>query len=397
MENLKIDPARLPELYEAICELHGPLELAEVIDRTLQAAIKLTKAERAFIQFPDRYSLYALPKLAAESERIFGAALKELVYDVVQNRQGILIADTQNEPRFAVDPQAASFTLRTLLIVPLQVPNELLGVLIVDRTTSAGTFTADDLATLAFFARWASMAIHNAQLTRRQGTFIAEIARELARLSSGIELSTNTLLTPMAGQPTDAQKTFLEVTLDNVNRMGNLVNDLFDVGRIEARRIWLKAESVDVKGCAEQVVNKLRLAISEKHHTITVCLEDSPFLRADPHRLARIMAILLDNAIKYTPIDGKIDVSAKIQGTYLKISIRDTGIGIPDKDQSRISTKLFRSSNAREYSGYGLSLYIAKNLIELMGGTIGFESEPGKGSTFWFTLPIAEQTNSVSP
>jgi signal transduction histidine kinase len=116
----------------------------------------------------------------------------------------------------------------------------------------------------------------------------------------------------------------------------------------------------------------------------------------DRLRLAKIMIILLDNAIKYTSADGKIDISAALQDTSAKVSIKDTGMGIPTEEQNMVFTKFFRSSNMREYGGYGLSLYIAKNLTELMGGTIGFESEPGKGSTFWFTLPIAEPEASLN-
>lgn len=170
----EIDPLRLPELYDAVCQLNASLQLDEVIDSALKAAIKLTGAERAFIKSPDAYfSVYAIPKLEYATQRPIEMSLEALVRDVEQSRQSIAIMDRHNDPRFAAEPLVALFASRAMLIVPLQASREFLGVLIVDRAISAGAFTFEDLATLEFFAGWAAIVIHDAQLHKREGRFIS--------------------------------------------------------------------------------------------------------------------------------------------------------------------------------------------------------------------------------
>jgi signal transduction histidine kinase len=372
-------------------------DLNEALERTLQAAIKLTGAERAFIQFTD-HTLYAFPKLTAETEQLAGTALEELVRAVAQNRQDILIVDTQNDPRFATQPLAALFTSRAMLSVPLQVRGEFLGALLVDRMASTGIFTAADLATLKFFAGWAALAVRSAQSPRREAAFMSEVAHELAHPLTSIKGYTDLLLKKLIGPLNAKQVEFLETIALNTNQMRDLLNALVDIGRLETRRVRLEVESVNLREYAKQVVGQLRPTILNKNLTITLQLDGMPFIQADFQRFVQIMTILLDNAVKYTPVKGKIDVSAEIQGSLAKIFVRDTGIGIGPQEQPRVFQKWFRGADplVREYPGNGLSLYTAKNLIELMGGTIGFESEPGQGSTFWFTLPIAESDSSAN-
>jgi signal transduction histidine kinase len=391
MENLKIDPTRLPELHEATSQLLAALELNEVIDGALQAAIKLTQAERAFIQFPD-HSLFALPKLAAETEQPLGTALEGLTHAVAQNRHSILIADPPNDPRVATEPLAALFNTRTLAIVPLQARNEFLGTLLVDRATSTGAFTADDLATLAFFAGWVALAIRSAQSPRREAAFMSEVAHELAHPLTSIKGYTDLLLKELIGPLNAKQVEFLETISLNTNQMRDLMNKLLEIGRLETKRLRLEIESIDLREYTKQVVGHSRPDILKKRLTVSLPLDPIPLVQADLQRVVQVITLLLDNAIKYTPAGGKIDISAEVQDSLAKIAVRDTGVGIDPQEHSRIFQKWFRSAEpaVREYPGDGLNLYIAKHLIELMSGAIGFESEPSRGSTFWFTLPVAE-------
>lgn len=391
MENYQIDPAHLPELFEVLSRLPILPDLNQVIERALQAAMKLTTAERAFLQLAD-HMLFAFPKPAAEIEPLTGTALADIVRAVALNQPGTLVADTQNDPRFSTEPLATLFAARTLLIVPLQVPGEFLGALLVDRATSVGAFTIDDLATLAFFTGWTALVVRTAQSPRREAAFMSEVAHELSHPLTSIKGYTDLLLKELIGPLNAKQVEFLETISLNANQMRDLMNKLLDIGRLETRRLRLEIEPIDLREYAKQVVGHSRPDILKKRLNVTLPVDPIPLVQVDLERGVQVITLLLDNAIKYTPADGQIDITAEVQDSQAKLVIRDSGIGIGPQDHDRIFQKWFRSAEpaVREYPGDGLSLYIARHLIELMGGTIGFESELGKGSTFWFTLPITE-------
>jgi signal transduction histidine kinase len=397
MEHPKIDPARLPELFEILSQLTLSPDLNDVIDRALQATIKLTQAERVFLQFPG-HTLHAFPKLTAATEPLLGAALEEMIHAAAQNDSGTLIADTQDDPRCAAEPQATAFTARTLLIVPLRVPGELLGALLIDRAAAAGAFTANDLAAVTFFTGWLALAVRTVQSPRREAAFMLEVAHELSHPLTSIKGYTDLLLKQLIGPLTDTQIEFLETIALSTNQMRDLMNALVDIGRLETRRLRLDVEPINLREYAKQAVGQLRPIVLKKNLTVTLQLDNAPFVQADLQRFVQVMTILLDNAVKYTPAKGAIDVNVESLGPQARILIRDSGPGIEPQEQARVFQKWFRGADprVREHPGNGLSLYTARQLIELMGGTIGFESTPGQGSTFWFTLPIAEPEASVS-
>ena len=228
---------------------------------------------------------------------------------------------------------------------------------------------------------------------------MSEAAHELAHPLTSIKGYTDLLLKQLLGPLNDKQLEFLETISLNANQMRDLMNALLDIGRLETRRVRLEVESVNLKEYAKQAVGYLRQTILDKNLEVELQLDGAPLIHTDLQRFVQIMTILLDNAIKYTPAEGKIDISAEIHGSRIKIFVRDTGIGIESQEQTRVFQKWFRGADpqVREHPGNGLSLYTAKCLTELMGGAIGFESEPGKGSTFWFTLPIAGPAASLKP
>jgi signal transduction histidine kinase len=137
----------------------------------------------------------------------------------------------------------------------------------------------------------------------------------------------------------------------------------------------------------------LRNKFADKTQTVKVDVpEDLPRVYADPNRLVQILTNLISNAWKYTPAGGLITVRAAVQDTGLRVEILDTGIGISAADQSQLFTQFFRSESpeVREQTGWGLGLNVTKRLVEFMGGEIGASSQLGKGSTFWFSLPTAD-------
>jgi two-component system sensor histidine kinase VicK len=196
------------------------------------------------------------------------------------------------------------------------------------------------------------------------------------------------------GSLTEQQREFLGVISNNVDRMDRLVSDLLDVSRIEAGRIRLELEDVQIKDVIDEVLESVHTQIEKKELHLSLDIdEDLPRIRADYTRVVQIMTNLISNAYKYTPKGGNITVIAKpyngaVQGII--VSVRDTGYGISAADLAKLFTTFHRSSDKkiREQPGTGLGLAITKKMIESHGGEITVESEYGAGSCFTFTVPL---------
>ena len=129
---------------------------------------------------------------------------------------------------------------------------------------------------------------------------------------------------------------------------------------------------------------------SRKQIVETDIPEGLPKMHTDPQRLMQILTNLLSNANKYTPEGGRIEIRASREGGMVRVTVQDHGIGMTEEEQSRLFTQFFRgeSTTVRDQPGWGLGLHVTKRLVEVLGGSIGAKSAPGKGSTFWFTQPV---------
>jgi signal transduction histidine kinase len=200
-----------------------------------------------------------------------------------------------------------------------------------------------------------------------------------------------------AGDMSDAQKQYLDVILGNADRMSELINDLLDISRIESGKTTLEIQPVNLSHIVAQVVGEhLQGLISHEDKPIKVSTNISPTLpmvNADPDRVTQILTNLLDNAFQYTPANGKISVSTQANGSFVAISVSDTGVGISKENQAKVFDRFFRveDSEIQQVPGTGLGLAIVRSLVEMHGGTISVESSLGEGSTFTFTLPCVSE------
>lgn len=224
--------------------------------------------------------------------------------------------------------------------------------------------------------------------------FVSLASHQLRTPLSAINWYTEMLLSEDAGAITDMQREYLGEVSRGSRRMVELVNALLNVSRIELGTFAVQPEPTDVVELARDVINELKSKILEKKlHIEEAYVENLPKMMVDPKLTRIVFQNLLTNAVKYTPEEGRISVSIAMSAdeTMFTIAVSDTGYGIPKEDQSRIFTKLFRASNIREKEtdGTGLGLYIIKSIVEHSGGTVTFESEEGKGTTFTLTLPVS--------
>ena len=180
---------------------------------------------------------------------------------------------------------------------------------------------------------------------------------------------------------------YLGIVDAQARRLAALLEDFLDVQRIEHEGVDLAEERVDLATLLGEQA-QLYAAQSPKHH-LEVELPEQPLtVRGDPGRLAQVVGNLLSNAIKYSPEGGKVALVAARSGEGVRIAVRDEGLGIPEDQQSRIFTKFFRGdAGATGITGTGLGLAVSREIVEAHGGSIGFDSDPGEGTTFWLELP----------
>jgi len=191
----------------------------------------------------------------------------------------------------------------------------------------------------------------------------------------------------------DMQRQFLETIDRNVKRLDSNLLCIHDMTRVDRGIVKLSPGPRAPAIAAEQVLKRFEELIEEKGHQVVLEIpEDLPNVKTDAERFKQILHILLDNAIKYTPKGGKINLQGHASDGMVQIDVVDNGLGLSEAEQEQVFEKFFRSEAelVREYSGLGLNLYIARGLAELQGGRLWFESVQGQGSTFSFALPVWE-------
>jgi signal transduction histidine kinase len=291
--------------------------------------------------------------------------------------------------------------------IPIRRESDVIGVILLE---SLEIESYDD-ATVDFLTRLsdhASIAISNAQLYSEvqranlaKSEFVSFVSHELKTPMTSIRGYADLLAAGSVGPVNEAQNEFLSTIRFNIQRMATLVSDLADISRIEAGRLHLDFASVVLREVVDEVVRSTQAMADEKSHQITVDIpEDLPQVWGDRNRLAQILTNLASNAIKYTLEDGEIIIRARQKENIwdpdgapqvLHLEVIDSGIGIKPEDQVKIFQQYFRTDEGKDTaSGTGLGLNITRYLVEMQGGKIWFESEFGKGTTFQFTIPLAE-------
>ncbi len=202
------------------------------------------------------------------------------------------------------------------------------------------------------------------------------------------------------GELTPEQKNMVAMMERNTHNLIELVNDLLDASKLESGTMRLDLSSTDL--CL--LIDELREAMDPLAKEKDINLEeeipcDLPPLQADRAKLRRVLTNLVSNAIKFTPKGGRVRIRAEAEGDHIRISVIDTGVGIPPEDLARLFDKYeqARSRATRSEKGTGLGLYITRQLVELHGGRIEVQSEVGRGSTFSFTIPTAVKSDGGQP
>jgi len=292
------------------------------------------------------------------------------------------------------------------LVAPLRVGDVYLGNLYLFGRSPA-QFKKTDLTPFSSLTVQLAIAIKNVLFTKElkeaneellhldqlKSDFLATMSHELRSPLTSVIGYSDMMLSGITGEVTEKQKGFLGSILTSAETLLNLINDILDLTRIEAGKLELNLEPVELRSVLISVISVVKPRARDKKIQITTFLPtDLPTLHADPAKLGQILLNLLTNAIKYTHETGKVGIEARaLPAGIVEIRVTDTGIGISQEDISRVFERFTQidSSSTRNQGGTGLGLAITRDLIELHGGTIKVQSQLGKGTSFTFTIPMA--------
>jgi signal transduction histidine kinase len=412
---------RTEELARSVKELTALGEISQVVSSTLDIEKVLTSIVRHAVQlsdtdagtiyeFDEKEQIF-IPRINYGMSAEFIDALREsklrlgdetVIGQAARKRAPGQVPDLAKVSDYPL-PSLLDEGYRALLALPLLRENRLIGGLIVRRKT-AGEFPPSVVDMLQTFAAQSVVAIHNAQLFREiedkgqeleiankhKSEFLANMSHELRTPLNAIIGYSELIIDNIYGEVPEKIREVLERVEKNGRHLLSLINDVLDLSKIEAGRLTLTLNEYSMQDIIQTVFTSVEALAVEKNLDLkTTVPNDLTNGKGDGQRIAQVVLNLIGNAIKFTD-QGEVNVEAAVSNESFLISVSDTGPGLSETDQLKIFEEFQQAdgSSTRKKSGTGLGLSISKKIVEMHGGRIGVESTLGKGSKFWFRLPI---------
>jgi signal transduction histidine kinase len=405
----------LTALGEVGQAVSSTLDLETVLTRIASHAVQLSGADGGtiyeFDESSQRFELRGSHQIEPELIEALRANPIEMgggtVGRAAKSRAPVEVPDLQNEREYSgtrLRPLLRQLGYRSLLAVPLLREDKVMGGLSIFRRRP-GSFAPEVVSVLQTFATQSVLAIQNARLfreieakgkqleaaNRHKSEFLANMSHELRTPLNAIIGFSEVLGERLFGELNDKQAEYTDDILSSGRHLLSLINDILDLSKVEAGRMELEMEKFDLPLAVENALILIRERAARHgirlHHRIDERLGD---VIGDERKIKQILLNLLSNAVKFTPEGGRIDVDAAVVDGTIEISVTDTGVGIAAEDQDLIFEEFRQAGTnyAHKREGTGLGLTLTRKFVEMHGGKIWVESQPGKGSTFTFTLPI---------
>jgi signal transduction histidine kinase len=413
--------ARTGELARSVEELKALGEVSQVVSSTLDLetvlssivrhAVRLSQADAGTIYGFDAADAVFVPRTNYGVSSEFIEALRQsrlrvgdktVIGQAAIRRAPDQIPDLANVPDYPLH-RVREAGFRAVLAVPLLREDRIVGGLVV-RRKEAGAFSAPIVNLLQTFATQSVLAIENARLFREieekgrqlesaskhKSQFLANMSHELRTPLNAILGYTELILDNIYGEVGEKVREVLGRLEKSGRHLLALINDVLDLSKIEAGQLTLAVSEYSMSDVVQTVATAVEALAAEKHLALKVTVApELPLGRGDERRIGQVLLNLVGNAIKFTEV-GEVRVEASAADGAFRVAVADTGPGIAPEDQAKIFQEFQQvdSSSTRKKGGTGLGLSIAKRIVEMHGGRIWVESSPGKGSTFWFTLPV---------
>jgi signal transduction histidine kinase len=388
-------------------------DLRTVLDALLQSAARLCDADQGTITQRKGEQFYRTVSYGFPAE--FLEYVKDQPVEPARNTgtgrallegRVIHIPDVLTDPDYNWKEAQQLGGFRTMLGVPMLREGVPVGVLALTRTEHR-PFTDKQIELVATFADQAAIAIENVRLfdeiqdksrqleeaSRHKSQFLANMSHELRTPLNAILGYTELILDNIYGDTPAKMRDVLDRVQKNGKHLLGLINDVLDLSKIEAGQLTLTLTDYSLKDVVHSVFSAVEPLAAEKKLAFKVEVEPNlPAGHGDERRLTQVLLNLVGNAIKFTDT-GEVAIAASAQNGSFTVAVRDTGPGIAEADRARIFEEFQQadSSVTRKKGGTGLGLPISRRIIEMHGGKLWVESDPGRGSTFSFTLPVAVQ------
>jgi two-component system sensor histidine kinase KdpD len=290
-----------------------------------------------------------------------------------------------------------------MLFIPVRTRGAPDRVLVVVRERGQRRFDDEESQMLATFANQAAIAVERTLLVEEhtraevlarsdelKSALLSAVSHDLRTPLASIKAAATALLQPDFAWDDHEGKALLEAIDEEADRLNRLVTNLLDLSRIEGGQLNLALDWYDASALIAESLERCRPLLAE--HDVSVELpEQDVLLEVDFVMITEVLSNLIENAAKYSPVGGAISISARLQGPMMEFSVRDEGVGVAPDEQARIFDKFYRVESKYRPTGSGMGLAISRGFVEAHGGRIWVRSNPERGSTFSFTVPIAVQ------
>jgi PAS domain S-box-containing protein len=420
-ESAVIQKNRLEIINSIGRSISAELELQPILQTVTDATTKLSGAQfgaffyNAIDEKGESYMLYTLSGADRSQFDKFGMPRNTAVFHETFSGSSIVrVDDIKKDPRYGKsEPHfgmpRGHLPVTSYMAVPVKTKNgEVIGGLFYGHELP-GVFTADAEEIVSGVASQAAIAIDNARLFEEQKKLIEENERLLQlaadvneKKDEFISIASHELKTPLTTTKAYVQLLqrefadlndkrlldYINKTVNNVNKLQTLVEDLLNISKIQAGKLEYNMRDASIMHIVSEAVDNITGPGAT--HAVRIEGDTNAFVYADAQRIEQVVSNLLSNAMKYSPGEHEVVLSVNDEPTQVVISVKDKGIGIHEADKEKVFNRFERLDNDHRFSGLGIGLYLANEIVKRHNGDMWLDSQVGKGSTFYFSLPKSE-------